>query len=176
MTSSFERNYHARQINNFRKILRGNEPLILPPALEESEKTLFSAGMMGMCFILAGFMFIASCVHSTPAHAEESINGYKISQYVQAIYYAEGGSKAKYSFGIHSVHYSSFAEAREICKRTVLYRYHIFTRYAHRNYPRFIDYLQASYCPTQSRNLSPREIRLNQYWVKNVAYFLRKDA
>lgn len=68
--TSFERNHIAKQYRAIRKILRGNEPYQSPPALQEDEKTMFSASMLFISILIAGLMFIVSCIHSTPAHAE----------------------------------------------------------------------------------------------------------
>lgn len=161
----------ARHYRHIRKILNHgrSEPEPLPPTLLEDENTIYSASMLGMCLLLAGLMFIASCIHSTPAQA------FTDEQYVNAIYHAEG-IHAKYAYGIRSVHYNSLQEARKICLRTVKHCRERYREFGFKEYPQFIEFLQSVYCPTQARNLSQSEIRLNRYWIANVSYFLRKEV
>lgn len=92
-------------------------------------------------------------------------------QIVEAIYKAEGGKKAKYAYGIRSVHYNSIAEAKRICLRTV-----------HNNRARwekagrqvdFLSFLANRYAPTKNCDNDPRG--LNNNWKKNVEYFLNKQ-
>lgn len=93
-------------------------------------------------------------------------------QIVNAIYLAEGGINATYAYGIRSVHYSTKSEARRIAFRTVENNKKRFEKYGYRLYPSFIQFLGSRFCPTTGRDRSESEIRLNQYWVKNVMYYL----
>lgn len=99
---------------------------------------------------------------------------YTDTQYVNAIYMAEGGKNAKYAYGIRSVIYKTREKARNICFTTIKHNRSRFIRYGHRHYPRFIDFLASRYCPTTGRNLTQSERKLNKYWVKNVEYWLKR--
>ena len=74
--------------------------------------------------------------------------GYTDTDLVNAIFKAEGGAKAQYLYGIRSVKYKDANEARKICFNTV-----------RNNRKRFAN---------QTKH------KLNQYWLKNVKYFLYK--
>lgn len=50
-----------------KKLLRGNPPELDREPVDQDK--LFSAGMLGMCLLIAVLMFVASCIHSSPAHA-----------------------------------------------------------------------------------------------------------
>lgn len=119
-------------------------------------------------------MILFSC--STRAYAEEVIDGYSISQYVKAIYKAEGGKRAKYAYGIRSVPYKDVSEAKRICYNTVRNNIKRYKAYGYRKHPRFIQFLGSRYCPTKGANLTGSEKRLNIYWQGNVMKFLKAGA
>lgn len=78
---------------------------------------------------------------------------------VRAIWLTEGGSKAKYAYGIESVKYSSKAEARQVCYRTIKNNR---ARWGRAGCPGdFLSYLSKVYCPHN-----------HKVWLKNVKYFL----
>ncbi len=62
------RNNDAKQYRIIRKILKGNEPIQEPDELQEDLKHVFSAGVVGICLLLAGVMLMGSC---QTAHADE---------------------------------------------------------------------------------------------------------
>lgn len=115
-------------------------------------------------------LIIAVCVISRSAHAEE----YTDTQIVNAIYKSEGGNNAKYPYGIRSMRCSSIQDCRRVCLNTVRANKR---RFRHAN-PSvgFIAYLGSKYCPTKGANLSKAEKEKNQYWLKNVMFYLKKDA
>jgi hypothetical protein len=92
---------------------------------------------------------------------------YSTVEVCDAIYRAEGGSKAMYLYGIRSVHYQDITEAQEICMRTVR---HSRNRWIKAGKPEdFIIWLSRTYCPLSDR----RDIHgLNKNWVRNVNYFI----
>lgn len=92
-----------------------------------------------------------------------------VDKVVDAIYWAEGGAKTKYPYGIKSVKVKSVAEARAVCYNTVN-RKHI-DWIAQGRKGDFLVFLQKTYCPT-SGNLTAKERELNGYWLKNVRYFI----
>lgn len=94
-----------------------------------------------------------------------SVFGHSKEEYfnnvVKAIYVAEGGSKAKYAYGIESVKYSSIAEARTICHNSVVNNY---ARWIKAGKPGdFISFMAKRYCPYNQR-----------VWTKNVQAGLKR--
>lgn len=63
------------------------------------------------------------------------------------------------AYGIHSVHYSSEREARQICLRTIHTKYNLWLK-TDRKKP-FLTFLASKYCPKNSK-----------VWLKNVSYFM----
>ncbi len=94
-------------------------------------------------------------------------HAYSDEQIVNAIYHAEGGSRATYAYGIRSVPYRDIAEARRICFNTVRNNRKRFARQSF--YTDFIEFLGSRYCPVSAH---PK----NRYWVSNVRYFLAKGG
>lgn len=97
------------------------------------------------------------------------VDGYSVNQIVQSIFYAEGGYKTKYLFGIKSVKCNSYQECRRVCENTVI-----------NNIPRwhrsgasqsFLEFLSSRYAPIGAPD---DPTNLNQNWLKNVRYFLER--
>lgn len=82
-----------------------------------------------------------------------------IDALIESIYQSEGGQLGEL-FGIHSVHYKNYADARAICKRTIIHQYHNWLKVRHKS---FIEYLSIHYCPKNSK-----------IWKKNVEFYYRK--
>lgn len=97
--------------------------------------------------------------HSAPL--PESVV-YKI---VNAIYVAEGGSKAKVPFGILSVRVATYAEARRVCENTVRNNW---KRYGGSSVQEFITFLGKRYCPPAADPVGHRN------WVQNVRRLYEK--
>jgi hypothetical protein len=117
--------------------------------------------------IILLFSFIYSC-QPAPALCQD----YTDKQIVEAIFKAEGGYKAQYLFGIRSVSYNSFEEAEKICYNTVRNNRKRYKDYGYKNYNTFLEFLASRYAPLNVNN-DPNN--LNQYWLKNVKYFLEKE-
>lgn len=127
--------------------------------------------------LLCGLMLIFSC---RPAHAETiSSKSTKWSDeaIVNAIYKAEGGARADYPYGIKSIKCQTESQCREICKGTVRKnRYRYSKKFGKRpDGQSYLVFLAGHYCPTNG-HLSKAEKELNKNWLKNVTYFLRKEA
>lgn len=122
---------------------------------------------------LACALLILGC---NQAHAEESMEGYTVSQYVEAIYHAEGGEKAEYPYGIRSVKCSTKQECKRIAVNTVVNNFKRYRDYGRNQYPSYVAFLGSRYCPVKGKGLSPAEKKLNGNWVKNVNYFLTKES
>ena len=101
-----------------------------------------------------------------------AVPNYSDTEIVNAIYKAEGGSKAQYKYGIRSVKYKTESEARRICFNTVRNNRKRFLKQT--EYKDFLEFLQSRYCPTKGK-LSRAEQKLNGNWLKNVKFYLTKQ-
>ena len=98
----------------------------------------------------------------------------EVDRIVDAIYKAEGGSKAKKPFGILSVPCEGYKECRQICKNTVInnrVRYQKYKKGGGKAYKDYIEFLASRYAPVGVKN---DPTGLNKNWVKNVKYFIAK--
>ena len=92
---------------------------------------------------------------------------YTNEQIADAIFWAEGGYKATYLYGIRSIPYKDEADARRICLNSI--------RNARKRWEKagkpedFITFMGRRYCP-------PTAHSLNSNWVKNVLFYLRKGV
>ena len=89
-----------------------------------------------------------------------------------AIYQAEGGSAAKYPFGIRSVRCVGYTQCKERCQATIRHNRRRFAQVACQGHQSFIEYLADRYCPGQGRKNAARE---HASWLKNVKSILRKE-
>lgn len=99
------------------------------------------------------------------------VKGWSDNQIVNAIYLAEGGSHARYPYGIRSIKCESKEACRAICKNTVRNNR---KRYLNdENYGKitFIEFLGNRFAPTKG-NLSKSELAVNKNWKRNVTWFL----
>lgn len=96
---------------------------------------------------------------------------YSDAEIVNAIYQAEGGSRAQYLYGIRSVPYDTPEEARRICFNTVRNNRARYAEYGYKTYNTYLEFLASRYCPVGADN-DPKG--LNKNWLKNVKYFLNK--
>ncbi len=88
-------------------------------------------------------------------------------QVVNAIFFAEGGEKATYAYGIRSIPYKDKADARQICLNSVRNGRR---RWLNAGKPSdLIVYIGNRYCPPSSHPY-------NKYWVNNVKRFLIREA
>lgn len=102
------------------------------------------------------------------AHAEV----YDEDIIANAIYKAEGGTKAKKPYGILSVACEGEAHCRRICINTIRNN---FVRYQidNKGYKDFIEFLASRYAPVGAGN-DPTNLNIN--WIKNVRYFINKEG
>lgn len=88
------------------------------------------------------------------------------SHLVEAIYHAEGGTKAVVPFGILSVRVSGYDEARRVCWNTVVNNHR---RWIESGCPGdFIRFLGRRYCPPSVCQ------RGHENWVRNVSFFYHR--
>ena len=162
-TNAHVRGQTAKQYREIRKLLRNSEPLYEI----ESKPSLLSK--IGFALLITGICILGSC---KLAHAQE----FSDMAYVNAIYLAEGGNHAQYPYGIKSIKCTSESLCRNICLTTVRNNKRRYKEYGYKIYPRFIQFLGSRFCPTTDRNLTQIERKLNQYWIKNVEYFLHRRS
>lgn len=98
---------------------------------------------------------------------------YSDDEIANAIYWAEGGEKTNYIFGIKSIKCRGYNECRRICKNTIRNNRRRYKEYGHKEFKDYLSFLASRYCPTTGKNLSGSERKLNKYWIKNVKYFLK---
>ena len=99
----------------------------------------------------------------------------KVNELADAIFWAEGGYKTNFPYGIKSVRCNNEQECRRICKNTIrnnIKRYERANNQDKQNKYSYLQFLQNRYCPT-SGNLSASEKALNGHWLKNVKWFLK---
>lgn len=89
-----------------------------------------------------------------------------------AIFWAEGGYKAKYLYGIRSVKYKNEKEARQICLNTIKNNRIRYEKWGHKKYKTFLEFLASRYAPLNAKN---DKMGLNKNWLKNVKYYLNKN-
>ena len=90
-------------------------------------------------------------------------------QLADAIYWAEGGPKAKKPYGILSVPCSGHDECRRICINTIRNNVWRFKDWGHREYDSYLEFLASRYAPIGAGN-DPGGLNVN--WLKNVRWFL----
>lgn len=98
-------------------------------------------------------------------------DNYTDEEIVNAIYIAEGGSKAKYLYGIRSVKYKNEADAKRICLNTVRNNRKRYLKYGYKEYKTFLEFLASRYAPIGVKN-DPKN--LNRNWLRNVKKNLEK--
>lgn len=129
--------------------------------MKDVSRIVITAGIMYLVLLWAGKAWSAEGNMITD---ERQIN---IEKLVDAIYIAEGGSRAKKPFGILSVPCEGYADCRSVCRNTVRNNIGRWKRSGMGE--DFIAFLGGRFCP---RSLHP----LNRNWVGNVRaiYFGRK--
>lgn len=110
-------------------------------------------------------LFILAVIFTKSCYAEAGeIDNNKLAN---AIYKAEGGSKATWLYGIRSVKYKNKAEAHQICLNTIRNQRRRHSK--HDCGKTYLVCLRDRYCPLQAKN---DPLGLNSHWLKNVKYFL----
>lgn len=138
-----------------------NSNNLSPQGRKQPEKS----GIFCLSKTPCGLFILIILLLFTQAKATEL--NYTDNQILWAIFYAEGGFKAQYLFGIRSVPYKDFREAKQICLNTI--RNQRIRHSKHNCNKDFLTCLWHKYCPPQAH-------KLNQYWLKNVLYYLKKGT
>lgn len=161
---------HRRQEAEFLRGIRiSMYPVKSMPLTEQEIQAFKSAFILLAKIVICTFMLVAGC---TVASAEETIEGYTISQYVEAIYKAEGGEKAQYPYGIRSVNCEGKEDCRKVCYNTVKNNVKRWKASNKADIP-FLEFLAGRYAPVGVRN---DPTGLNRNWIKNCRYFLDKGG
>lgn len=112
---------------------------------------------------------------------------YRVERLANAIFWAEGGYKTKWHYGIRSVKCMGGENGgcREVCKRTIRnnikrYKSSLYEgRHANNSQYKssYLKFLQSRYCPLPKagRRLTTDEERLNGNWLRLVKYFFDKN-
>ena len=115
---------------------------------------------MKLLLIITAIVLFCGCAGA------EDWSAYSNDQIVEAIYKAEGGSKATWLYGIKSVPYDSPEEARRICFNSVRNGR---ARWIKAGKPDdLIVFIGKRYCP-------PTVHSLNKNWVRNVKAILKGE-
>lgn len=93
--------------------------------------------------------------------------GWTDIEIANSIFWSEGGRQAQYAYGIRSVKYSSWREAREICLRTIRNNKKRYLKYGYKTHKDFISFLASRYAPLSAH-------KINRNWKKNVLFYLGK--
>lgn len=104
------------------------------------------------------------------ANASEYTN----DQIADAIYLAEGGTKAKKPFGILSVPCNGYADCRKVCLNTIRNNRKRYAEWGYKSFPDYLSFLQSRYAPTEKATNDP--LGLNRNWLKNVRAILERNA
>ena len=116
--------------------------------------------------LIAFVIILAIVIFASTGRAEEFTN----EQIANAIYLAEGGSKAKVAYGILSVKVKDEKEARQVCLNTIKNQRK--RHGAHNCGLDFLTCLARRYAPIGASN-DPKDY--NKNWLKNVKYFLMRE-
>ncbi len=111
--------------------------------------------------VFTTFLLISSPV------CQSAMSESMVDRIVDAIYLAEGGVKAKKPFGILSVPCRDYKECRVIAKNTVRNNFERWLK--HSSSITYLQFLASRYAPIGASNDYQG---LNQYWLKNVQFFL----
>ena len=117
--------------------------------------------------ITIGLFFFGACVSFQGCAHADTIEGYSINQWVEAIHHAEGND----NYGILSVSCKKGSECKRVCANTVRNNYKRWRRTA-QSIP-FVLFLQRRYCPLKASN-DPSGLNYN--WLNNFQWFLKEGV
>ena len=124
------------------------------------------AGAIVAIAVMAALATILLAI-SLPSCAQAEV--YDSSDICDAIYVIEGAEKTRHPYGILSVPCNGEADCRDVCLNTVE---NTFTSWqADGSQGDFLEALARRYAPVNSDT----DNGTNQYWLKNVKYYLAKE-
>lgn len=132
---------------------------------QERQRLLFYLRGFLVMFLLTALIFMASSCNQNPTMADENWTN---NQIATAIFYAEGGYKAQYLYGIRSVKYTNINDARKICLNTIRNNRKRYIQYGYKKYNTYLEFLASRYCPISAH-------KLNKFWIRNVKFYLTKQ-
>ncbi len=134
---------------------------------EISTKKAIRSGIIILFLIAMVFIWLTGCAWAdTITIKQESIAGYSLNQWCNAIYKAEGGAKTAHPYGILKRYTTT--TPLEACKNTVRHKYSNWKREG--RHGTFLSYLGAKYCPVGCDN----DTGNNKNWINNVKYWLER--
>ena len=134
-----------------------------------SAKCLLGSIVGGILLIIIASAF-PSCAHAQEPFDFIPDTHIKVERLATAIFWAEGGHKTNFPFGIKSIPCTGNYQCRKYCKNTI-----------RNNIKRWVDsgtkeeyllFLARRYAPIGASN-DPNN--LNTFWIKNVKYFLKEN-
>ena len=153
---------------DYRRALRTGYYLDKHQLRQENE----AGAIVALAVMAALLTVLLTIIFPSCAHAEESIDGYTITEYVQAIYAAEGGEKAQYPYGIRSVSCETIQECERVARNTVKNNIRRYRDYGKNQHTSYLEFLGSRFAPTQGATNDPKG--LNKNWIKNVNFYLAK--
>lgn len=91
-----------------------------------------------------------------------------LNKVADAIYWAEGGKKAKHPYGLIYYHIPNHLY-RDICLE---YLNDYYTEWLTERNTDFLTYLASKWAPIKGRGVTRSASKLNRNWLKNVRYFV----
>ena len=140
----------AKQFRKTRRILRGNEPEI--DTYHPKNPLLPIAGAV-LVFLVVMWL-VTGCARA------ETIEGYSINTWAEAIHHAEGNDN--YGILAHYKH-TSYKQA---CINTIRHKHSLWVKQGKPG--AFLTFLGGLYCPVGADN----DNGTNKYWIDNVKYWL----
>lgn len=120
-------------------------------------------------FFVIAVIVLSALIFTVLICANSYAQDYTVDDYVNAIYWAEGGKNARKPFGILSVKCEGYEDCRTICENTVRNNIRRFREYGHKEFNDYLSFLASRYAPVGAGN-DPKN--LNKNWIKNVKWFL----
>ena len=121
-----------------------------------------------MPFLILGIgVFIYDCNHSRTGRHQSIQGSYEETRLVNAIYYAEGGSKTRFPYGIKSSVCSSKAQCKDECIKRIRHYWKDFKQTKEEGIENFTRYASQRYVGSDDP-----QGQIN--WYKNVLWYYRK--
>jgi len=103
-------------------------------------------------------LFFVSIINAEEYYSNEAI--------AEAIFWAEGGYKTHWPYGIKSVYCEGIEECKQICLNTIQNNRIRYSEYGYKKYNTFLEFLASRYCPISDKGC--------ENWLPNVRSILKK--
>ena len=152
------------------KLLTYNLDTWTEEELREAYQTKQRADFVKIALLIATGIILVVVLHTmgyadTIVVKQDNIAGYSVNQWCNAIYKAEGGQKTRHPYGILA-HYKH-TTPRQACINTIKSKYKAYKLSGLKT-----PFLASKYCPVGCSN----DRGTNQYWIKNVSFYLKQGA